>query len=296
MSTSFLQVSVSFSEASLHPPICSSRRAVSTSTLLLVRRRNNGSVRSRHLVPCGGGSNFCQMFCHFKQWILKSLDVPKHRRKTGSVTVNQFKILEKYDGDRPRKHLEPTLWIDKQIQDQGYVEKMVVTASQSKGTMVETHSLNFPDEGSEGPSLCIAVIGATGELAKGKIFPALFALYYSGFLPEDVGIFGYSRKNLTDEELRSIIASTLTCRIDHQQNCGNKMDAFLSRTYHINGGFDNKDGMSRLNARMEQIELAYCREDLKQTGYSTFLCHKKPFWMLHALFLIMLKPRKVGIV
>jgi glucose-6-phosphate 1-dehydrogenase len=34
------------------------------------------------------------------------------------------------------------------------------------------------------PSLCIAVIGATGELARGKIFPALFALYYSGFLPE----------------------------------------------------------------------------------------------------------------
>ena len=34
------------------------------------------------------------------------------------------------------------------------------------------------------PSLCIAVVGATGELARNKIFPALFALYYSGFLPE----------------------------------------------------------------------------------------------------------------
>jgi glucose-6-phosphate 1-dehydrogenase len=33
------------------------------------------------------------------------------------------------------------------------------------------------------PSLCIAVIGATGELARTKVFPALFALYYSGFLP-----------------------------------------------------------------------------------------------------------------
>lgn len=32
--------------------------------------------------------------------------------------------------------------------------------------------------------LTIAVIGATGELARRKIFPALFALYYSGFLPE----------------------------------------------------------------------------------------------------------------
>lgn len=85
-----------------------------------------------------------------------------------------------------------------------------------------SHSLNYPTEGGRGPSLCIAVIGATGELAKGEIFLALFALYYNGFLSEDVGIFGYSRKNLTAEDLRSIIALTLTCRIDHQQNCGDK--------------------------------------------------------------------------
>ena len=47
-----------------------------------------------------------------------------------------------------------------------------------------SHSLNYATEGGRGPSLCIAVIGATGELARAKIFPALFALYYSGFLPE----------------------------------------------------------------------------------------------------------------
>lgn len=33
------------------------------------------------------------------------------------------------------------------------------------------------------------------------------------------------------------------------------MDAFLSRTYYLNGGHDNKHGMSKLNARMEQIEV-----------------------------------------
>lgn len=104
------------------------------------------------------------------------------------------------------------------------------------------------------PSLCIAVIGATGELARNKIFPALFALYYSGFLPEDVGIFGYARKNLTNDDLRSIIASTLTCRVDHQQNCGDKLDAFLSRTFYLYGDCDNNKGMQNLNACMEQIE------------------------------------------
>ncbi|KAJ1297391.1 hypothetical protein BS78_01G372200 [Paspalum vaginatum] len=103
-------------------------------------------------------------------------------------------------------------------------------------------------------SLCIAVIGATGELARNKVFPALFALYYSGFLPQNVGIFGYSRKKLTDEGLRSIIEANLTCRVDHHENCDDKLNKFLKRTYYIDAGHDNEDGMPRLNYRMAQIE------------------------------------------
>jgi len=104
------------------------------------------------------------------------------------------------------------------------------------------------------PSLCIAVIGATGELARNKVFPALFALYYSGFLPRNVGIFGYSRKKITDEDLRAIIEANLTCRVDHHENCDDKLNEFLKRTYYIDAGHDNKVGMSRLNSKMAQIE------------------------------------------
>lgn len=107
---------------------------------------------------------------------------------------------------------------------------------------------------SPGPSLCIAVIGATGQLARNKIFPALFALYYSGCLPKNVGIFGYSRSHLTDEDLRSIIARNLTCRIDDQENCGEKMDAFLRRTFYLFGSYDSCEGMSKLDSQMRQLE------------------------------------------
>ncbi|KAI8531739.1 hypothetical protein RHMOL_Rhmol11G0159200 [Rhododendron molle] len=101
------------------------------------------------------------------------------------------------------------------------------------------------------PSLGIAVIGATGELARNKIFPALFALYYSGFLPEVDFVDSFV-------EWYTLCFSTKTntqewkalCR----QNCGDKMDAFLSRTYYLNGGYDNKEGMSKLHAQMELIE------------------------------------------
>lgn len=55
---------------------------------------------------------------------------------------------------------------------------------ESHSSFLHAHSSKFPPKDNDGASLCIAVIGATGELARKKIFPALFALYYSGFLPE----------------------------------------------------------------------------------------------------------------
>ena len=35
-------------------------------------------------------------------------------------------------------------------------------------------------------NLSIVVVGASGDLARKKIFPALFALYCQGFLPEAI--------------------------------------------------------------------------------------------------------------
>ena len=50
------------------------------------------------------------------------------------------------------------------------------------------------------------------------IATVIFMLHvsFSFFMLQNVGIFGYSRKKLTDEGLRSIIEANLTCRVDHQ--------------------------------------------------------------------------------
>ena len=39
----------------------------------------------------------------------------------------------------------------------------------------------------------IVVLGASGDLAQKKTFPALFALFCQGFLPKDAHIIGYAR-------------------------------------------------------------------------------------------------------
>nr|GEX76372.1 glucose-6-phosphate 1-dehydrogenase, chloroplastic-like [Tanacetum cinerariifolium] len=54
--------------------------------------------------------------------------------------------------------------------------------------------------------LSVTVVGASGDLAKKKIFPALFALFYEGCLPQNFTIFGYARTKMTDEQLREMIS------------------------------------------------------------------------------------------
>lgn len=104
------------------------------------------------------------------------------------------------------------------------------------------------------PTISITVVGASGDLAKKKIFPALFALYYQGFLPEHFTLFGYARSKMTDEELRTMISRTLTCRIDNSENCGDKMDQFLKRCFYQSGLYGSEDDFSELNNKLRVKE------------------------------------------
>ncbi|CAH8361780.1 unnamed protein product [Eruca vesicaria subsp. sativa] len=103
-------------------------------------------------------------------------------------------------------------------------------------------------------TLSITVVGASGDLAKKKIFPALFALFYEGCLPQDFSVFGYARTKLTHEELRVMISKTLTCRIDQRENCGDKMDQFLKRCFYHSGQYNSEEDFAELNIKLKEKE------------------------------------------
>eukprot|EP00271_Cylindrocystis_brebissonii_P017812 TRINITY_DN477_c0_g1_i6.p1 TRINITY_DN477_c0_g1~~TRINITY_DN477_c0_g1_i6.p1 ORF type:complete len:547 (+),score=118.82 TRINITY_DN477_c0_g1_i6:282-1922(+) len=103
-------------------------------------------------------------------------------------------------------------------------------------------------------TVSITVVGASGDLARKKIFPALFALYYEGCLPKHFSIFGYARSPMSDEELRTLISTTLTCRIDQRENCGDKMESFLKRCFYQAGQYDSADGFGQLDKKLKKQE------------------------------------------
>ncbi|XP_077211231.1 glucose-6-phosphate 1-dehydrogenase, chloroplastic-like isoform X2 [Tasmannia lanceolata] len=105
------------------------------------------------------------------------------------------------------------------------------------------------------PTISITVVGASGDLAKRKIFPALFVLFYEDHLPKHFTIYGYARSKLTDEELRNMISKTLTCRIDKWGNCSDKRDQFLQRCFYHSGQYNSEENFSELDIKLKEKEV-----------------------------------------
>jgi glucose-6-phosphate 1-dehydrogenase len=100
--------------------------------------------------------------------------------------------------------------------------------------------------------LSVVVIGASGDLAKKKTYPALFGLFQRGMLPEGLRIVGYARSKKTNKELRDMIRPYLKKSSPDKDE---KIEAFLTRCdYHITPGYDSMEGMSSLIQKLSVTE------------------------------------------
>lgn len=101
--------------------------------------------------------------------------------------------------------------------------------------------------------LNVIVLGASGDLAKKKIFPSLFALYCQDLLPENTRYYGFSRSSYTDEEFRNKIMADLTCRYTPgEKSCAEKMDKFLENCFYQQGNYDSSDSFLDLYSLMSE--------------------------------------------
>ncbi len=102
--------------------------------------------------------------------------------------------------------------------------------------------------------LSVVVIGASGDLALKKIFPALFALYMQDLLPERFHIFGFARTAMDDGAFRAAVSKHLTCRYTADGNCHEEIASFLQRCYYVAGQYDSADSFLNLYAVMHGFE------------------------------------------
>ena len=99
------------------------------------------------------------------------------------------------------------------------------------------------------------VIGASGDLAKKKTYPALFELYQHGLLPRNTVIWGYARTAKTHAELRDHLHPHLTaCQIPTVAGPERTLKHFLELCFYHNG--ESYGDSSAYTGMLDEIKAA----------------------------------------
>ncbi|XP_057515678.1 glucose-6-phosphate 1-dehydrogenase 6, cytoplasmic-like [Amaranthus tricolor] len=103
--------------------------------------------------------------------------------------------------------------------------------------------------------LSIIVLGASGDLAKKKTFPALYNLYHQGFLPpSEVRIFGYARSKMTDDDLKDRIRGYLVPSKNATPELLEDVSTFLRLIKYVSGSYDAEEGFQLLDEEITKYE------------------------------------------
>eukprot|EP01120_Amphizonella_sp_Union-15-10_P007063 TRINITY_DN2349_c0_g1_i5.p1 TRINITY_DN2349_c0_g1~~TRINITY_DN2349_c0_g1_i5.p1 ORF type:complete len:551 (+),score=131.35 TRINITY_DN2349_c0_g1_i5:64-1653(+) len=94
--------------------------------------------------------------------------------------------------------------------------------------------------------LTVVVMGASGDLAKKKTFPALFELHCRGLLPHNFLIVGYARTQMTDEKFHEFAT----------QNFKNKekIPEFVKKLFYFSGQYNEASDLDKLNHKIHEWE------------------------------------------
>lgn len=93
------------------------------------------------------------------------------------------------------------------------------------------------------------MLGASGDLAKKKTYPALFGLYRNGFLPENVRIVGYARTKMDHDDYLKRITQYIKVGDDQA-----KLEDFKKLTDYVSGQYDDDASYQNLDAFISKSE------------------------------------------
>ena len=113
--------------------------------------------------------------------------------------------------------------------------------------------------------MTIVIFGASGDLSKRKLVPALYHLHDNGFLPDRYAVIGMSRSPMTDEAFREANLEFIEHKEPEQvQGPGDMVVAateedplkhpLISSLYYHAGNNDDLESFRALKAKIEKVE------------------------------------------
>jgi glucose-6-phosphate 1-dehydrogenase len=126
-------------------------------------------------------------------------------------------------------------------------------ARPAPATAADPEIENAADAPKPAPPSAMVIFGATGDLTKRKLFPALYNLVASGLLPDEFAVVGMGRTEMSTDDFRRTLKDEI-----HQFATGKVEDRLLQwlveRVYYTAGDFQDPAAYQRLEKMIESAE------------------------------------------
>jgi glucose-6-phosphate 1-dehydrogenase len=105
------------------------------------------------------------------------------------------------------------------------------------------------------PPTAMVVFGASGDLARRKLFTSLFQLFNRELLDKRFYLLGTGRKGLSDETFRQSVRQAI------QESSGElsseEVETFVRKLYYVSGDYSNVSFYESIKARISELDKKY---------------------------------------
>jgi glucose-6-phosphate 1-dehydrogenase len=111
----------------------------------------------------------------------------------------------------------------------------------------------------------LVIFGASGDLARRKLLPAIYNLAHEGSLPGRFNLIGVSRGEMTHEEYREMAAESIR-RFSRTPPDDSVLNGLLAELRYVSGTFDAADTYTNVAAALEELD-AVAGEPMSRAFY-----------------------------
>jgi glucose-6-phosphate 1-dehydrogenase len=102
----------------------------------------------------------------------------------------------------------------------------------------------------------LVIFGASGDLTRRKLMPAIYGLFIDGLLPQGFSVVGFARTEKTDDAFRAEMREAVAGSPRGQPLDESRWAAFAAGLHYHAGDYGDASAYSALSARLEQLSAA----------------------------------------
>ena len=123
-------------------------------------------------------------------------------------------------------------------------------------TISTSSALAEPTRTAEVQPCTLVIFGASGDLTRRKLLPALYNLLLDGLLPSNFAVLGMGRKSFSDEEFRDFARGGIE-QFSRQTINTERWTEFQDRLFYLAGEISEPDSFGVMNTRLHTIESTF---------------------------------------